>query len=169
MELLIVRHAIAHERDARRWPDDALRPLTPAGIRKFSKAALGLRRLRLRPQRVLSSSLVRARQTAELLADVAEWPQATECPELEPEGSIADLIAALRKFNVDSMAIVGHDPSLSRFIAACVSRRAGGADVRIKKGAVARLTFSRRIRVGGGRLEWLATPRLLRYVGEARS
>src|SRR5688572_20296350 len=167
MDLLIVRHAIAYERDARRWRDDALRPLTPAGIRKFGKAALGLRQLNIRPQRVLSSPLVRAWQTAAVLAEVAEWPEAVECRQLEPGCSLSELFAALRKLNVESIAIVGHDPGLSRFIAAGISRSAGGAAVRMKKGAVARLTFVRQVRPGGGRLEWLMTPRLLRLIGDA--
>ena len=62
-EVIVLRHAIAFERDRRRWPDDALRPLTPAGKQRFRKAAQGVRDWMPRVDAVLSSPLVRARQT----------------------------------------------------------------------------------------------------------
>src|SRR5260221_7017303 len=84
MDLLIVRHAIAFERDRHRWRDDGARPLSPAGIRRARKAAAGLKELSKAPDRVLTSPLGRARQTAQILTDVAGWPQAMEGPELSP-------------------------------------------------------------------------------------
>jgi len=84
LEVIVVRHAIAFERDRRRWPDDALRPLTPAGKRRFRKAALGLRKWSPRVDAVLSSPFVRTRQTAELLTKFAGWPAAIECSALVP-------------------------------------------------------------------------------------
>src|SRR5581483_896815 len=57
MELLIVRHAIAFERDRRRWPEDSERPLSPAGIRRARRAAAGLKELIAAPERVLTSPL----------------------------------------------------------------------------------------------------------------
>jgi phosphohistidine phosphatase len=76
MDLLIVRHAIAYERDRARWREDALRPLSPAGIRRARKAAAGLKELTARPERLLTSPLVRAQQTARILTAVAGWPAA---------------------------------------------------------------------------------------------
>jgi len=73
MELLIVRHAIAFEADARRWPDDSERPLSPQGLARARKAAAGMKQLVRAPGRVLVSSLVRARQTAAIL--VPSFPQ----------------------------------------------------------------------------------------------
>jgi phosphohistidine phosphatase len=67
MELLIVRHAIACERDTRRWPDDGARPLSPRGVVRARRAAAGLKKLELRPVRVLASPLVRTQQTAAIL------------------------------------------------------------------------------------------------------
>src|SRR5713101_1215920 len=78
MELLIIRHAIAFERDRHRWRDDGARPLSPASIRRARKAAAGMKEFSKAPDRVLTSPLVRARQTAQILADVAGWPQAEE-------------------------------------------------------------------------------------------
>lgn len=84
MDLLIIRHAIAFERDRHRWRQDAERPLSPAGMRRARKAAAGLKQLTKRPQRLLTSPLVRARQTAQILTEVAGWPAAEEIPELAP-------------------------------------------------------------------------------------
>ena len=70
MDLLIVRHAIAFERNVRRWRDDGERPLSPEGMVRARKAAAGLKYIAERPQCVLSSPLVRAKQTAA----VAEAP-----------------------------------------------------------------------------------------------
>ena len=82
MELLIIRHAIAFERDRHRWADDGARPLSPSGIRRARKAAAGLKELSKAPDRLLTSPLVRARQTAKILTEIAGWPRAEEAPEL---------------------------------------------------------------------------------------
>src|ERR1700720_3238578 len=87
MDLLIVRHAIAFERDRHRWRDDGARPLSPAGIRRARKAAAGLKEFTKAPDRVLTSPLVRARQTAQILTDVAGWPQGEGAPHLSPGGA----------------------------------------------------------------------------------
>ena len=80
MELLIVRHAIAFERNIARWPDDADRPLSPKGVARAAKAAAGIKQLVRAPTRVLASPLVRAQQTAAILSEVAGWPRAASAP-----------------------------------------------------------------------------------------
>ena len=65
MDLLIVRHAIAFERNPKRWPDDGERPLSPEGMRRARKAAAGLKRIANRPVRVLTSGLLHERVSAE--------------------------------------------------------------------------------------------------------
>ena len=66
-ELYLVRHAIAADRGSD-WPDDSKRPLTEQGISRFKDAVKGLRRLDVEIDEIFTSPLVRARQTAELLA-----------------------------------------------------------------------------------------------------
>src|ERR1700693_4957640 len=100
MELLIVRHAIALERDRERWRDDGVRPLSPAGIKQSRKAAAGLKEFSRAPDRVLTSPLVRARQTAQILTDVAGWPQAEEVPELSPGAPAQAALTLLAKNRV---------------------------------------------------------------------
>ena len=157
VDLYIVRHAIAFERDAARWPDDRARPLTPDGVRKFRKAARGLRQVAGAVPRVLVSPLVRAKQTAELLTLEAGWPAAQE------EAAIVARCA--RRRDSAALAVVGHEPQLSALLALCLdaggSERASDAFV-LKKGGAACLSWDGAPRAGKARLVWLLTPKLLR-------
>jgi phosphohistidine phosphatase len=162
MELLIIRHAIAFERDARRWPNDAARPLTPAGIRRSRNAAAGLKALCKVPDRLLTSPLIRARQTARMLIEVAGWPRADVVSQLKPGEGAAAVLALLTKQRGKRIAIVGHEPDLSRLVAACLLKGNSALRVELKKNAVACLSFRGRISGGEATLKWLATPRMLR-------
>jgi phosphohistidine phosphatase len=162
MELLIIRHAIAFERDRHRWPDDALRPLSPVGIRRSRKAAAGLKELCKAPDRLLSSPLIRARETAKILTEVAGWPRAEIAPELTPGAGAAAVLTLLAKDRSKRIAIVGHQPDLSALLTASLLGNSGTIPIEIKKNAVACLAFDGRARVGHAVMKWLATPRLLR-------
>ena len=161
MRVFLIRHAVAFERDRTRWPDDRLRPLTPAGIEKFRKGAVGLAWLAGEIECVLTSPLVRARQTADILATAARWPAASEAPHLAPGKGVEQALALVRARRVESIALVGHEPDLSR-IAAVSLGAGGGASIVLKKGGAACLEFDRVVRPGGAQLLWLATPKLLR-------
>jgi phosphohistidine phosphatase len=162
MELLIVRHAIAFERDARRWPDDAERPLSPAGLARARKAAAGMKQLVDAPGRVLVSPLTRARQTAAILTEVAGWPRAIDCAELAPGGSCEALLAVLRRTPGARIAVVGHEPGLGRLVAAVLPGSAGAQAFRFRKMGAALLTFQGAARARGAQLEWLVPARVLR-------
>ena len=171
MDLLIVRHAIAYERDRARWPDDALRPLTPAGIRRARKAAAGLKELTSRPGRLLSSPLARARETARILTQVAGWPEAEEVAELspgQPPLSVLSLLAADRNKTTQGkgrnqiVAVVGHQPGLGELLAACLLGEGVTLPMEMKKNAVACVGFEGKPRAGHAALKWLATPKMLR-------
>src|ERR1700752_2578787 len=120
MELLIVRHAIAFERNAKRWPDDRARPLSPRGVMRARRAAAGLKKLALRPARVFASPLERTTQTAAILTQYAGWPKAIPCRELLPGGSPQELIALLAHTRGQRLAVIGHQPDLGRLISACL-------------------------------------------------
>jgi phosphohistidine phosphatase len=162
MDLLIVRHAIAFERDRHRWRDDAIRPLSPAGIRRARKAAAGLKQLTRRPERLLTSPLVRARQTAQILTDIAGWPAAEEAPELAPDEPALAVLALLAKDRSKLTAVVGHQPGLGHLLAACLLGGGGALPIEMKKNAVACIAFAGRPRPGHAALAWLATPKMLR-------
>lgn len=161
-ELLIIRHAIAHERDASKWPNDDDRPLTDQGMDRFRRAARGLRRLVEAPDELLSSPLVRARQTATLLEQKAGFPEARELEALRAEAETPALIRALQERSVERIAIVGHEPDLSQLIAALLGGSDARAAVAMKKGAVAQIVFSERVEAGAGKLLALLPPRILR-------
>ena len=166
MDLLIVRHAIAFERNPRRWRDDGERPLSPEGMVRARKAATGLRHITERPQCVLSSPLLRAKQTAAILTEKAGWPQAVECPALAPDESPEEVFTVLAAHKEKIVAVVGHQPSLGRLLAACLQPQVlGGVDPKafeLKKMGVGLVSFPKAARAGGGTLQWFVPPRVLR-------
>jgi phosphohistidine phosphatase len=162
MELLIIRHAIAFERDRHRWRDDAARPLSPAGMRLARKAAAGLKKFSKAPDLLLTSPWVRARQTAQILTEVAGWPEAEKAPELSPGERVPALLALLSKTRGNLVAVVGHQPELGVLLAACLLGDGELLPIEMKKNAVACLSFEGTPRAGHAALKWLATPRMLR-------
>jgi len=162
MELLIVRHASAFERDPRRWPDDDERPLSPEGIARAHKAAAGMKRLAKPPARVLVSPLVRAKQTAAILTESAGWPSATECAALAPGIAPEALFAALRRLPETRIAVVGHEPALGRLVAVSLPGSPGAQAFPFKKMGAALLTFEGAARAGGAHLAWFVPPKVLR-------
>jgi len=164
VQVLVVRHAIAHERDSKRWPDDSQRPLSPQGVRRFRRAAAGLAKVLPPPERVLSSPFVRALQTAEILTEVANWPAPRKCPELGHGGPIDDVLKLLREYRVKRIAIVGHEPDLGNLIVASVTRAEAGLRFEMKKGGVASLIFSGRPARGRAKLVAYVPPKVLRSI-----
>src|SRR5262249_51611671 len=96
-ELYLIRHGIAQERrDA--WPDDAKRPLSAEGMTRMRKSMRGLPRLDLAIDVILTSPLVRTRQTAEIVAAALEpKPAIVAVDSLAPGGSHAAIFSDLEK------------------------------------------------------------------------
>jgi phosphohistidine phosphatase len=164
MELLIVRHGIACERNAKRWPDDGERPLSPEGVIRTRRAAAGLKRIAPRPARLLTSPLRRTEQTAAILTQYAGWPKASACPLLLPGSSPQGLLALLARGQDQLVAVVGHQPDLGRLLATCLPGHAASAAFEFRKMGVALVAFRGPARAGQGELRWLVPPRLLRAV-----
>jgi phosphohistidine phosphatase len=166
MELLIVRHAIAFPRDAKRWPDDAKRTLTMEGMKRARRAAAGLKRMAKRPALVLTSPLVRARDTAAIYAQTARWPDAVECTALSPGGSPEDVLEALRRqgAKAECVAVVGHQPHLGRLLALSLRGEARGEAFELKKSAVACVHFEGSPSAHQGVLMALFPPKALREI-----
>lgn len=162
MELLIIRHAIAYERDRHRWHDDGARPLSPLGMRRSRRAAAGLKLITRAPDRLLTSPLVRARQTAKILTEVAGWPPAEESPELLPGAAVQAVFTLLAKDRSKRVALVGHQPDLGALLTTCLLGNHSGIPIDWKKNAVACVAFEDTVRAGRAALKWLATPRMLR-------
>ena len=165
MDLYVVRHAVAYERDAERWPDDSKRPLTPEGEERFRRAVGGILRLVPEVGAVLSSPFVRTWRTAEIL-EQRGWPAPVTLEELEPDFPPPKALDALAPYaDAESVALVGHRPQLHELVSYLLTGDAEGASVRIKKGGIARLSFDGPPEPGAGLLEWLLTPKALRAAG----
>ncbi len=159
-ELYLVRHGLAEERgDA--WPDDTKRPLTDEGISRMRKAARGLARLGVSVEVVLTSPLVRARQTAEILAGALDpRPSLVNVDSLAPDGAYAAVVADLEKHaRKTRLALVGHEPMIGEFAARILGSR---HPIEFKKGAVCRIDIDDLPPAGPGDLRWMLTPKILR-------
>ena len=165
MDVFLVRHAIAHERSRSRWPNDALRPLTPAGERRFRKAARGLARCLPRSALLLTSPFVRARQTAAILAAaLGRRAQPIECVELAPGKPVGAVFELLRKHRAPAVVLVGHEPNMGKLLGAALLER-GRMRVAFKKGGAACVSFEGIPGPGRAMLGWLMPPRVLRSLG----
>jgi phosphohistidine phosphatase len=161
-EIYLIRHAIAEERgDA--WPDDSKRPLTSDGADRMKKAARGLARLDVAIDVVITSPLVRARQTAEIVAGILEpHPSIVTIDSLAPGGGYAAIVADLQKHARRArLALVGHEPGIGELAARLIGSR---HPVPFKKGAVCRIDVDEIPPTGPGDLRWMATPRILRAI-----
>jgi phosphohistidine phosphatase len=162
MQVFLVRHAIAHERNRIRWPNDDLRPLTSSGIRKFRKAAYGLTACLPKGVALLTSPYVRARETATILADAIGRGKPIECTELVSGESTQACFELLRKRKEDAVVIVGHEPDLSNFLSVAVCGDRGRMKTEFKKGGAACIEFNSRVESGRATLKWIMPPRVLR-------
>ncbi len=166
MEIYLIRHAIAAER-GEAYPDDAKRPLTPRGIARFRQEVAGLVALDVTVEQILTSPLVRTRQTADLLAaHLPGAPPVATCDALAPDGSIASVIDELGKYaRRRRVAIVGHEPGIGD-----VAARLIGARERFdfKKGAICRIDVETVPPAKPGMLRWFMTPRMLRQIGKSK-
>jgi phosphohistidine phosphatase len=158
-QLFLIRHGVAEERgDA--WPDDAKRPLSEDGIERFQRSARALARLDVWIDVVLTSPLVRARQTADIVASAFDpRPSIITIESLAPGGSYASLVADLEKHGRKTrIALVGHEPGIGELGARLIGSR---HSFEFKKGAVCRIDVDEIPPVGPGDLRWFLTPKVM--------
>ena len=158
MELFLLRHAVAVEREKFRDRDDSRRPLAAEGEAKMRRAARGMRVLGLSFDLILSSPYLRARDTAAIAARVLAHGHSVALtgwltPEADPEKIICHL-AGLR--GARSVLLVGHEPHLGLLLATLLGVRAP-ASLKLKKGALCRLTVAKLRTRPVAKLEWLLT------------
>jgi phosphohistidine phosphatase len=163
VELYLVRHAAAAQRDPDRWPDDSERPLTPEGEQEFRLAVRGLARVVPRVDAILSSPFQRAWRTAEILSELDFWPAPVPTPVLEPTLPPEKATLALED-RAGSVAVVGHRPGLHEFAAYLLTGRADGLEIELEKGGVARIGFDAAPSPGTGKLRWVLTPDVLHAI-----
>jgi len=158
MKLYFLRHGIAFERST--WEqDDTRRPLTEEGIEKMKHIAGVLAESQLEIELILTSPLVRAKQTAEIVAEKLNV-QLLEDARLAPGFDLKKLGSILLDHpNVETLMVVGHEPDFSNTISALI----GGGQIVCKKGGLALVEFSKESLKG--ELLALVPPRLLLHGG----
>lgn len=157
MKLYVVRHGEAEEAGA---GGDEGRRLTPEGIRKIKEAARGLESFGISVRSLLSSPLPRAWQTAEIIGErLGVTPERSDA--LVPGQSIRKVLYRLSTLPpASSVMVVGHQPTLSELIGACIG--VSGGAIEMKKGACCCIEFSGPMEEGSGVLQFLLRNRHLR-------
>jgi phosphohistidine phosphatase len=163
MYLLVIRHAAAMDKEefARTGRSDDERPLTPAGKKEMARVARGLRTLVPKLDALAPSPLVRARETAAIVARTYRMKVGAATRSLEPDASPTSFARWLAYCKADTVAVVGHEPHLG----ALVTWLLAGVNeqrVELKKGGACLLRFDGKPRRAGARMEWLLTPAHLR-------
>ncbi|HEY2328523.1 MAG TPA: phosphohistidine phosphatase SixA [Verrucomicrobiae bacterium] len=160
MNLFLLRHGLAVECDDLDFQNDDARPLTPKGRRQLHKIAAAMRAMELPFDVILSSPLVRARQTAEIVAaEFKSGKRLVLAGELSPGGSVKKLVQKIRALEsaAENILLVGHEPDLGKQISLLITGKAG-AGFTLKKGALAKLEVEK-LRAGKcATLAWLLTP-----------
>jgi phosphohistidine phosphatase len=172
MNLLVIRHAIAEDRETfgRTGQDDELRPLTSEGRRKMKEVARGLHGLVPDLDVLATSPLVRAAQTAEIVAKAYGQKETAEAAQLRPSAPPQSLLEWLEKHGTDSrepdsaVAVVGHEPHLGMFVSWLLTGRQRSF-VELKKGGACLLELDASMKPTHAKLLWLLSPAQLRRLG----
>ena len=161
MNLYILRHGIAVDPGSPGYAKDADRPLTPEGERKLGQITKAMEALELTFDLILSSPYLRARQTAEIVAEALKARKRLDFSEtLTPGGSTKKLVELLDRLEPppESVLLVGHEPYLSGLISLLVAGHEGFAVV-LKKGGLCKLSTESLKHGRCAALEWLLTPK----------
>lgn len=158
MNVYILRHAEAEPAGA--GLRDINRPLTPKGIQAVERVLKAARRAKLVPAAIVTSPLLRARQTAEIASSVLHCERIVESKHLSPMARPETLWQELGGVeNVDPVLLVGHEPHLSKLIAFLLE---APLMIDLKKGAMVRIETRANHGPPRGVLKWVVTPRLAR-------
>src|SRR5581483_7224168 len=167
MRLVVVRHAIAEDREeySRTNSDDSQRPLTPEGRTKMERGARGLKVLIPELEILASSTLKRAYDTATIISREYGNSPVQKIPELAPGTPLDRTIGWLAGLPSKGTAtIVGHEPDLSRLVCALLC----GTDkpfIEFRKGAACLLEFTAPVARSAAVLDWFLGPKHLRRIG----
>ncbi len=167
MQVLVIRHGRAGERAAfaATGESDDLRPLTAQGRSRTKEAAAGLARQVEEIDALVTSPLVRAAQTAEIVAQAYPAVHLEELPALAPGGSPERVAEWLQEQPPDAcVALVGHEPDLSTLVSWLMTGKKRPCVV-LKKGAAALLEVPHPVRSGTATLLWLLGARQLGALG----
>lgn len=161
MNLYVLRHASAGTRRVNPLVD-VRRPLDKEGKRYCLQLAYVLNALKLNFDLVISSPLKRSLQTASLVGTETGYESPILLSNaLAPTASLPDFQRLLRECEGrENVLVVGHNPNLTSFVGSMLVPSASRttAQVRLRKGSIARLSLTR----GPATLQWLIEPRTVR-------
>ena len=162
MDLLVLRHGEAGKRSMS--PGDFKRTLTAEGRQEIIDLSNGLKYLGVKLDYVLTSPLLRAKNTAEIVAKSLKYKgKVEELVALKPEGSMLEFYSALSKLKQDSVVlVVGHEPYLSKMISEAISQ--SDCRINLKKAGIARMRVLSVLPKLKGDLRWLLTPKILKKI-----
>jgi phosphohistidine phosphatase len=164
MIIYFVRHASAGQQLPNPKKDEK-RPLDSDGIEQCGYVGRALAAINAQPDVIISSPLKRATQTASLVGNELGYEGKLQLdPALKPNASYADFRRMLEKYSrYEAIMVVGHNPSMTEFLARIVVKSGSEALVDFKKGAVARVETVR----NAATLNWFFTPKMARAIQTA--
>jgi phosphohistidine phosphatase len=168
LDLIILRHGDA----GKRLPDpikDYQRQLNESGKKEVLQVAKSLKKLSLKVEYVFSSPLIRAFETAKIVAEEYKLIKQLELwDELKPSGNKAILYDKLKKLSIDStIIVVGHEPYLSNMISDIISNNnynENRMNIILKKAGLSKIKITSTVPRLKGELSWLLTPKILKQI-----
>jgi phosphohistidine phosphatase len=159
MKIYLVRHAIAVDFGTPGFENDSLRPLTDKGREKMRRIAEALKELGVKPDLIVSSPYLRASQTASILVKALNYKEELIYSDnLIPMAESSDMIEEIRKkYSVDELMLVGHEPSISSLASALLTGNPS-LSTSFKKGGVCCLSVEDQHRSRRAVLEWFLPP-----------
>ncbi len=167
MEIILIRHAKAEARDPNSWPDDDQRPLTAEGRAEQRAASRAMKKMGVKFDFLLTSPLLRARETADLVAKGYRWTEAPQVVEELGHGyAVGAIVKLLAKFPpTAAVAMVGHEPDLSD-LAGALTTKDGRLSIAVKKSGVVGIEFDGPAEAGKGTLLYHLKPGHLRKLAQ---
>lgn len=161
MIIYFVRHASAGQHVSNPKKDEK-RPLDADGIEQCGYVGRALAALNVQPDVIISSPFKRATQTASLIGNEIGYESKLQLDAaMQPQASFADFRRLLEKYaRHEAIMVVGHNPSITEFLARIINKSGAEALIEFKKGAVARADTER----NSARLNWFLTPKMARAI-----
>jgi phosphohistidine phosphatase len=168
MYLYLIRHGIAEDLDSlvsNSIASDEIRTLTKIGRKKITQVAAKLQKLELTFDLIITSPLVRAHQTAEILLNHQVSSKLELSPDLKPSGNLPNWLTAWNAramdSNITTLALVGHEPTLSEWAELLVFGKVCHKLI-LKKGGIVGLKFpDRQVGIGMAQLHCVISPKYL--------
>ena len=164
MDLYILRHGNA-EPYGQGYPSDHLRPLTPKGRKRTKLSVKGMKAANVEVDLIVSSPILRARQTAEIVHKGLDLAEPVEFSDALASGSVTGILSAVQAHtSYNGVMLVGHEPTLSELISTMASGTYHTA-LNLKPGGLCKLHVDT-VRLGQcASIDWFVTPKQLVAMG----